>query len=117
MDKSKGETEEFQALRKDDAKLHVEVSTSAITDDEGYDVETMASFVNIADRKNLEKAIKESFKKIKLFAYSISHELKSRAGRPGVPNWKKMTVRIRVVEKCYFFTSCQDSNERKVSCR
>ena len=38
IDKSKGETEEFQALRKDGTIFHVEVSTSSVTDNDGHDV-------------------------------------------------------------------------------
>ena len=79
IDKSKGETEEFQALRKNGAIFHVEVSTSNITDNEEHDVGRMASFVDITDRKQMEKALKESSEKIKFFAYSISHDLKSPA--------------------------------------
>jgi len=79
IDKSKGETEEFQALRKDGTIFHVEVSTSSITDNEGQDVGRLASFVDITDRKQMEKALKESSEKIKFFAYSISHDLKSPA--------------------------------------
>jgi len=79
IDKSKGETEEFQALRKDGTIFHVEVSTSSITDNEEHDVGRMASFVDITDRKQMEKALKESSEKIKFFAYSISHDLKSPA--------------------------------------
>jgi PAS domain S-box-containing protein len=79
IDKSKGEAEEFQALRKDGTIFHVEVSTSSIIDNEGHNVGRMASFVDITDRKQMEKALKESSEKIKFFAYSISHDLKSPA--------------------------------------
>lgn len=79
IDKSKGETEEFQGLRKDGTIFHVEVSTSSITNSEGHDVGRMASFVDITDRKRMEKALKESSEKIRFFAYSISHDLKSPA--------------------------------------
>jgi len=79
IDKSKGETEEVKVLRKDGSIFHVEVSTSNITDHEGHDVGRMSSFVNITDRKQIEEALKESSEKIKLFAYSVSHDLKSPA--------------------------------------
>jgi PAS domain S-box-containing protein len=79
IDKSKGETEEFQALRKDGTIFHVEVSTSSVTDNEEHDVGRMASFVDITERKQMDKALKESSEKIKFFAYSISHDLKSPA--------------------------------------
>jgi PAS domain S-box-containing protein len=77
IDKSKGEKEEFQRLRKDGAIFHAEVSTSSITDNEGHDVGRMASFVDITGRKQMEKALNESSEKIRFFAYSISHDLKS----------------------------------------
>jgi len=77
--KSKGETEEVQLLRKDGTIFHVEVSTSSITDNEGHGVGRMASFVDITERKHIEEALKESSEKIKLFAYSVSHDLKSPA--------------------------------------
>lgn len=79
IDKSNGETEIFPALRKDGTIFHVEVSTSSITDNEGHDVGRMASFVDITERKQMQEALKESSKKIKLFAYSVSHDLKSPA--------------------------------------
>jgi PAS domain S-box-containing protein len=79
IDKSKGETEIFPALRKDGTIFHVEVSTSGITDNEGHDVGRMASFVDITERKQMEEALKEGSEKIRLFAYSVSHDLKSPA--------------------------------------
>jgi PAS domain S-box-containing protein len=79
IDRSKGETEEFQALRKDGSIFHVEVSTSCISDSEGHAVGRMASFVDITIRKQVEEALRESSEKIKLFAYSVSHDLKSPA--------------------------------------
>ena len=79
IDKSTGDTEEFEALRRDGTIFHVEVSTSRIADNEGRDVGRMASFVDITHRKHMEEALKESSEKTKLFAYSVSHDLKSPA--------------------------------------
>jgi PAS domain S-box-containing protein len=79
IDKSKGETEIFPALRKDGTKFHVEVSTSIITDSKGRGMGRMASFVDITERKHIEETLKESSEKIKLFAYSVTHDLKSPA--------------------------------------
>jgi PAS domain S-box-containing protein len=79
IDKAKGDTEEFKALRKDGTMFHVEVSTSCIADNKGHDVGRMASFVDITERKHMEEALKESSEKTKLFAYSVSHDLKSPA--------------------------------------
>jgi PAS domain S-box-containing protein len=79
IDKSKGETEIFPALRKDGTLFHVEVSTSSIRDNAGNDVGRMASFVDITERKQMEEALKEGSEKTRLFAYSVSHDLKSPA--------------------------------------
>ena len=77
IDKSKAETEEFQALRKDGTIFHIEVSSSSINDNDGHHVGRMASFVDITERKQMERALEESSEKIKFFAYSILHDLKS----------------------------------------
>jgi len=79
IDKAKGAIEEFTVLKKDGSMFHVEVTTSAVTDHEGHDVGRMASFVDISDRRRLEEALRESSEKIKLFAYSVSHDLKGPA--------------------------------------
>jgi PAS domain S-box-containing protein len=79
IDKSKGDTEEVQALRKDGSLFHVEVSTSSIGDNLRHDVGRIISFVDITDRKQMEEALREGSEKIKLFAYSVSHDLKSPA--------------------------------------
>lgn len=79
IDKARGETEEFLARRKDGTVFPVEVSSSSVTEKEGNIAERMASFVDITDRKKSEEALKISAENIKLFAYSISHDLKSLA--------------------------------------
>jgi signal transduction histidine kinase len=79
IDKAKGAIEEFTVLKKDGSIFHVEATTSAITDNEGHEVGRMASFVDISDRKRLEDALLESAEKIKLFAYSVSHDIKGPA--------------------------------------
>jgi len=79
INKSKGEIEEFPVLRKDGTILHVEVSTSSITDNEGHDLGRMSSFVDITERKQIEEALQKGSEKIRLFAYSVSHDLKSPA--------------------------------------
>jgi PAS domain S-box-containing protein len=77
IDQSKGETEEVKVLRKEGGIFHVEVSTSGITDNEGHNVGRMAWFVDITDRKRMEEALRQSSEKVKIFAYSVSHDLKS----------------------------------------
>ncbi len=79
IDKSKGDTEEVQALHKDGSVFHVEVSTSSIGDNPRHYVGRIVSFVDITDRKQMEEALRESSEKIRLFAYSVSHDLKSPA--------------------------------------
>ena len=79
IDKTKGETEEFLALRKDGKTFHVEVSSSSVSDKAGNIVGRMASFADISDRKRTEEALRISSENIKSFAYSISHDLKSLA--------------------------------------
>ena len=79
IDKAKGAIEEFTVLKKDGSMFHVEVTTSAVTDHEGHAVGRMAYFVDISDRRRLEEALRESSEKIKLFAYSVSHDLKGPA--------------------------------------
>jgi len=79
IDRARGDTEEFEALRKDGTPFHVEVSTSSIADSDGHEVGRIASFVDITDRKRLEQTLKSRSDEIKLFAYSVSHDLKSPA--------------------------------------
>ena len=79
IDQIKGDTEEFKAMRKDGTPFHVEISTSCIADSEGREVGRMASFVDITDRKRMAEALKKSSEEVKLFAYSVSHDLKSPA--------------------------------------
>ncbi|MEA3340465.1 MAG: PAS domain S-box protein [Chloroflexota bacterium] len=59
IDRMKGETEEFLARRQDGVTLHVEVSSSIITDREGNDVGRMASFVDITERKEAEETLRK----------------------------------------------------------
>jgi len=89
IDKSKGETEEFQALRKDGTIFHVEVSTSSITDNEGHDMGRMASFVDITDRKQMEKALKESSQKevLQVIREEFSSQLSIREIRWSEPDY------------------------------
>ena len=54
----------FAAFRKVDTLFHLEVSTSSITVSEGHAVGSMTSFFDITDRKRMEKALRESSKKI-----------------------------------------------------
>jgi PAS domain S-box-containing protein len=79
IDKSNEETQQLQLFRKEGTICHVEVSTSIITDIEGHGVGRLFSFVDITERNHIEKALRQSSEKINLFAYSVSHHLKSPA--------------------------------------
>jgi signal transduction histidine kinase len=79
INKSKGAIEEIPILRKDGTIFHVEVSSSSITDSQGHDLGRMSSFVDITERKQMEEALQKNSEKIRLFAYSVSHDLKSPA--------------------------------------
>jgi PAS domain S-box-containing protein len=79
IDKSKGDTEEVQARRKDGNIFNVEVSTSSIAGSLRHYEGRIVSFVDITKRKQMEEALREGSEKIKLFAYSVSHDLKSPA--------------------------------------
>jgi len=55
IDRSSGETEEFEVLRPDGTLFPVEVSASYVTDSEGNVVGRMASFSDISRRKQAEE--------------------------------------------------------------
>ena len=55
IDRSSGETEEFEVLRPDKTSFPVEVSASYVTDSEGNFVGRMASFSDISRRKQAEE--------------------------------------------------------------
>jgi len=57
IDEKEGETEEFTAQRKDGTTFPVEVSSSNVSDDKGN---IIASFIDIAGRKQAEEALRES---------------------------------------------------------
>ena len=77
IDHTKGETEEFTAQRKDGKTFIVEVSSSVVTDHNGKTVGRMASFVDITRKKAIENELQKSYEKMKIFAYSVMHDLKS----------------------------------------
>ena len=62
---------------KDGNLRDVEVHAYPILDKEGNVVQMIEYSLDITDRKKLEKEIKDYAEKIKLFAYSISHDLKN----------------------------------------
>ncbi len=54
-----------------------EVNAYPIIDAQGNVVQMIENLLNITDRKKLEKEIQDYAEKIKLFAYSVSHDLKN----------------------------------------
>ena len=60
IDEKEGETEEFTAQRRDGTTFPVEVSSSNVSDDKGNIVGRIASFIDIAGRKQAEEALRES---------------------------------------------------------
>jgi PAS domain S-box-containing protein len=59
IDKAKGETEEFTVRRKDGTIFLVEASSSKATDKDGNNIGTMASFVDITERKLAQNALRK----------------------------------------------------------
>ena len=70
IDETRGETEEFEAQRKDGTTFYVEVSSSNVTDHTGRILGRMASFVDISDRKQVEEELRS-------FVRIVSHDLKT----------------------------------------
>ncbi len=60
IDEKEGKTEEFTAQRRDGTTFPVEVSSSNVSDDNGNVVGRIASFIDIAGRKQAEEALRES---------------------------------------------------------
>jgi PAS domain S-box-containing protein len=78
MDETRGETEEFIARRKDGTVFPVEVSSSNVTDNRGNIVGRMASFVDITERKEMEKQLvrHERLAVLGQLTGGIAHELR-----------------------------------------
>jgi PAS domain S-box-containing protein len=71
IDESRGETEEFLARHRDGTVFPVEVSASNVTDRMGNVVGRMASFIDITERKRLEKELRGSEKKLRHLSQRI----------------------------------------------
>jgi PAS domain S-box-containing protein len=70
---------ELQLKHKDGHAIWISLSVEPVKDSAGKVIESRSMAVDITDRKLAEEAIKRSSEKIKLFAYSVSHDLKSPA--------------------------------------
>jgi PAS domain S-box-containing protein len=77
IDETTGETEEFEAHRKDGAAFPVEVSSSNVTDHTGKIVGRMASFVDISEKKNAERELQKTNEELRSFVRLVSHDLKN----------------------------------------
>ncbi len=71
IDKTKGETEEFTAQRKDGTRFPAEVSSSNVTDDAGNILGRMASFIDLTERNRAQKAVQESKRQIRALSSNL----------------------------------------------
>ena len=77
IDETTGETEEFEAHRKDGTPFPVEVASSNVTDHTGKIVGRMASFVDISQRKSAERELQKTNEELRSFIHLVSHDLKN----------------------------------------
>jgi PAS domain S-box-containing protein len=73
----KGETVRWEMQSPKDNRWYYIVNTPIYNTD--GTISKQAMILDITDRKEMEEALKKSAEKIKLFAYSVSHDLKSPA--------------------------------------
>jgi PAS domain S-box-containing protein len=71
IDESKGEKGEFYARHRDGTVFPVEVSASNVTDTMGNVMGRIASFIDITDRKQLEKGLRDSENKLRHLSQRI----------------------------------------------
>jgi len=72
-----GETVRWEVLSPKDNRWYYVVNTP-IRHEDGS-LSNQAMILDITDRKQMEEALKESSEKLKMFAYSVSHDIKSPA--------------------------------------
>ena len=70
---------EFKLIRRNGSPLWTIVSAQPLLDEDGKFAGSTSMLTDITERKTMEEALKKSAEKIKLFAYSVSHDLKSPA--------------------------------------
>jgi signal transduction histidine kinase len=73
------EQHDFRFRRKDGSELWAMVSSSPVYDDKGQFVGALGMITDVTRRKRAELTLKKSSEQIKLFAYSVSHDLRSPA--------------------------------------
>jgi PAS domain S-box-containing protein len=66
-------------VKKDGSKIYVSIDDVVERDSDGKVLGIRTTMVDISEQKLAQEALKESSEKIKLFAYSVSHDLKSPA--------------------------------------
>lgn len=71
IDESKEETEEFYARHRNGTVFPVEVSASNVTDHRGNVIGRIVSFIDITDRKHLEKDLRNSENKLRNLSQRI----------------------------------------------
>jgi PAS domain S-box-containing protein len=71
--------DELQMKHKDGRPIWISLSVEPVRDHDGEIIASRSMAVDISERKKAEEALKKSSEKIKLFAYSVSHDLKSPA--------------------------------------
>jgi PAS domain S-box-containing protein len=76
---STGEVSHAEHVHKDSNgnDLYIEISSYPIKDSDGQVTRIIHLARDVTDRRVAEEALKESSEKIKLFAYSVAHDLKS----------------------------------------
>jgi PAS domain S-box-containing protein len=81
QDQTAGETNElqFRIIHRNGATRWIGHVCQRVLDAQGCFLGRRGSNRDITDRKNVEKALEESSQKLKLFAYSVAHDLKSPA--------------------------------------
>jgi signal transduction histidine kinase len=77
IDETMGETEEFEAHRRDGAAFPVEVASSNVTDHTGKIVGRMASFVDISQKKQAQRELQKTNEELRSFVRLVSHDLKN----------------------------------------
>ncbi len=63
---------EMVAIRKDGSPLDVQLSASLVTDEAGEPICTLASFIDISERKEAEEALRKSEEKLRIMFDSVS---------------------------------------------
>jgi PAS domain S-box-containing protein len=77
IDETRGETEEFEAHRRDGTTFFVEVSSSNVTDHTGKTVGRMASLVDVSDKKEVQRKLERTNEELRTLIRIVSHDLQN----------------------------------------